>query len=119
MDVTDKLEDFIRNSRIKDGFCLIFAPHATAAIILNENEHGLLEDFKNKIKELFPKNENYKHNMIDSNAQAHLASGFINSGRILPIKNNNLVRGIWQNILFLEFDGPRISRKVNIYVFGD
>lgn len=69
IDITDKVEKIVRESGVKNGFCIIFVPHATASIIINEHESGLLNDIINKLKELYPPNEEYQHNRIDDNAQ--------------------------------------------------
>ncbi len=116
IDITREVEEIVRESKIKNGSCLVFIPHATAGVILNENEKGLREDYLNWLKEFFPKKD-WKHNKIDDNAEAHLMSAFIGQSVLIPINNNELVRGTWQNILFLEFDGPRNTRKVFIKIF--
>ena len=70
------------------------------------------------MKEVFKPDGDWQHNIIDSNAHAHLASGFIGQTRILPIRDGQLVRGTWQNILLLELDGPR-HRRVVVEVMGE
>ncbi len=115
IDITKKIEEIVRKSKIEDGCCHIFLPHATAGIILNENEKGLMEDYVKWLKEFFPKKE-WKHNLIDNNAEAHLMSAFIGQSILIPIKKNKLVRGTWQDILFIEFDGPRSTRKVFVQI---
>jgi secondary thiamine-phosphate synthase enzyme len=119
IDVTNKVEGVVKKSKIRNGICTIFVPHATAAIILNENESGLVEDFVRKIEKEFPAGAGYKHNRIDDNADSHLASGFIGQSRTIPIKAGRLLCGTWQQIFFLELDGPRSSRKVVVTVVGD
>jgi secondary thiamine-phosphate synthase enzyme len=97
--------------------CIIHASHATAAVMLNENEPGLIHDIEKKTKELFA--GNYQHDRIDDNAAAHIASAFLGANKTLPIRDGKLQRGTWQNILFLELDGPRPGRRVLIEVIGD
>ena len=111
IDITDKIENIVENSGIKKGICQIFAPHATASIILQENEQGLKKDIIKTIKKLFY-GKNYEHDIIDDNAASHLASGFLGQSKILPIENSKLIRGTWQRILFIELDGPRNYREV-------
>ncbi len=118
IDITRELEDFVSKSGIKNGFCLVHVPHATAALILNENEEGLIEDIKRKITEEFPIKANWMHDRIDDNAYAHLASSFIGTTRIFPIIEGNLIRGTWQNLLFIELDGPRSNREVVFQMLG-
>ncbi len=118
VDITDRVEREASNSKIKDGICLVYAPHATAAIVVNEHESGLLQDILSKVRELFPEGAGYRHDLIDDNAHAHLASALISSARIFPLKGGRLIRGTWQNIMLLEMDGPR-SRRIIVEVLGE
>lgn len=110
IDITAKVERVVSESGVKEGSCLVFVPHATAAVILNEYEPNLEEDFLAFFEKAFPK-WNWAHNKIDDNAEAHLASAMLGQGKTMPISGGRLVRGTWQNILLCEFDGPR-ERKV-------
>jgi len=118
IDMTREVEDFVESSGIREGVCILSVPHATASIIINENERGLIEDIKAHVEELFPQGKNYRHNLIDNNASAHIASSFLGSSRIIPISNGKLRRGTWQNIMFLELDGPREKREVIAVAMG-
>jgi len=118
IDITEKVESIVEKSKIKNGICQIFLPHATSAIILEENEEGLISDIENYIKKNFPSNADYEHNKVDDNADSHLASGFIGQSRSYPIKNGEILRGTWQRPLLLELDGPR-RRKVFITIIGE
>lgn len=93
-----------------DGLLLAFTPHATAALILNEAESGLMSDFEKWVGENFK--GSWRHDGIDDNASSHLASGMLGQSVLLPVKNGVLVRGTWQNLLFIELDGPRSQRRV-------
>jgi len=119
IDITDRVEKVVKKSGLKDGICQILVPHATAGIILEENESGLIRDIEKKIEDMFPKGKGYEHDRIDDNASSHLASGFIGQSRILPIKDGRIVRGTWQRPLLLELDGPRSRRRVFITVIGE
>ncbi|MEM2822431.1 MAG: secondary thiamine-phosphate synthase enzyme YjbQ [Candidatus Pacearchaeota archaeon] len=119
VDITQAIEKIIKEAKIEKGIVIINALHSTSCLILNENEQGLLNDIKNKIEEFFYKGqEKYAHNKIDDNAAAHLASSFIGQSRIYPIKDGELVRGAWQNCLFVELDGPR-TRKIFVTIVGE
>jgi len=115
IDITHKVEEIVKNSGVDEGICVIHAPHATAAIILNENENGLLSDIRNYIFDEFFSRK-YEHNRIDNNGAAHLASVVLGSTKVIPINNGKLLRGTWQNILFVELDGPRSLRKVIVWI---
>lgn len=119
IDVTNKVEEAVKRSRIKSGICLIFLPHATAALILNEAESGLMRDIEAKIKEGFPRGAGYEHDRIDDNADSHLASAFIGQSKVYPVKDGALLRGTWQRPMVLELDGPRNRRHVVVTVIGE
>lgn len=112
IDITDKIEETIRKSKIKDGLCLVFVPHSTAAIVLTENESGLLNDWLKFLKKLVA-GFDFEHNRIDNNADSHILSGLLEQGKSLIIKGGKLVRGTWQQIFLVELDGPR-KRKIVI-----
>jgi len=117
VNITSQVEEKVAQSGVEKGICLIFLPHATAALWVNEDETGLKEDFLRMIKNLFPEGE-YKHNLIDNNAQAHLGSGFLGQSQVFPVENGRLIRGTWQNIFLVELDGPRAQRRVLVEVIG-
>jgi len=118
IDITGKVERLVKASKIKSGLCIVFVPHATAAVIMNENESGLVKDMEDYIKKNFPVGAGYAHDKIDDNADAHVASAFIGQSRMLPIKDGTIVRGTWQNIFVVELYGPRNSRRVVVSVVG-
>ena len=119
VDITSYVEEAVRKSGIKNGICLVFAPHATAAIIANEKEPGLMNDIITFLKELVKPERDWKHNIIDDNAHAHIGSAIIGSERVFPVVNGELVRGTWQNIFLVEMDGPRSARNILIVVVGE
>ena len=116
IDITDLVGESVRKSKIQDGICLVFAPHATAGIIINEFEPNIKQDFETVFDKLFPA-ASYRHNSIDDNAQAHLKSGIVGSGRTVPVDGGSLLLGTWQRILLCEFDGPR-ERRIVVKVVG-
>lgn len=118
IDITRNVEEIMRKSGIRNGLCLIHAVHSTVAIIVNENESGLTKDVVKKIQQDFPKGAGWLHDMVDDNADAHLASSFISPSRIFPVRDGRLVRGTWQNMFLLELDGPR-TRRVSVEVMGE
>jgi secondary thiamine-phosphate synthase enzyme len=106
VDITDRVEKLLEGS----GVALIFTPHTTASIILNEAEEGLLDDILELMEKIAPRNSNYRHNRIDSNADAHLKASILGNSVLVPFENGKLKLGTWQRILFIEFDGPRNRR---------
>jgi secondary thiamine-phosphate synthase enzyme len=119
VDLTETVEEIVSESQVAKGLCLVHASHATAAIICNEHESGLIHDILRKVKEIFPPGAGYMHDRIDDNASSHIASAFIGASRTFPVEDGQLVRGTWQNIFLLELDGPRSRRTINVHVMGD
>lgn len=119
IDLTESIEKLVSESKIEKGLCLVHASHATAAIICNENEGGLVQDILGKVREIFPPGAGYLHDRIDDNASSHIASALIGASRTFPVDNGRLIRGTWQNIFLLELDGPRSRRMVNVHVVGE
>ena len=119
IDITHEVEKIVEKSKVKNGICQIFLPHATAGIVLEEAESGLIRDIEEDVKKRFPKRAGYEHDRIDDNANSHLASGFIGQSRMLPVKDGRIVRGTWQKPLILELDGPRSMRRVFITIIGE
>lgn len=112
VDITDIVEDAL-TGKLKEGICIVHAPHATAGIIINEYEPNLERDFLKFFAQFVPKG-NYEHNRIDDNAEAHMLSAFFGSGKTVPIVDGKLALGTWQRILLCEFDGPRRRRIIVI-----
>ena len=115
VDITSRVEEIVSQAKINQGQCLIFVTHSTAAVLITENETGLLNDWEDFIANL-PAGQTWAHNQIDNNAEAHLISGLIGQGKILPVKNGKLQRGTWQQIFLVELDGPRNQRQVTVSI---
>lgn len=116
INITSKIEAWLRQMKVKDGVVLIFSPHATTGIILNEDEAGLKRDILALTKTfdlLGMQIGGFAHNRVDQNATAHLGSVLFGNQVFLAINNGRLQRGQWQEILFIELDGPR-ERNLNI-----
>lgn len=114
VNITEKVEEIVEKSGVKEGIVLVFAPHSTAGILLTEDEEGLKKDWLAVFKKL-TLGMDFFHNKIDNNADSHLLSGLIGQGKTLPIKEGKLIRGTWQEIFLAEFDGPR-ERKVVVEI---
>jgi secondary thiamine-phosphate synthase enzyme len=119
IDITGAVTDFVDESEVTNGICVISVPHATAAIIANEHERGLIRDILAKIEELFPQSGKYAHNAIDDNADSHVAAAFLGHSKTFTIAKGRLTRGTWQNIFLVELDGPRSRREVHLQIIGD
>ncbi len=105
IDITKDIEKII-SSHNHGRMCFVYVPHTTAALTINEAETGLMRDIEKICSILLPE-INYEHNLIDNNAKAHILSSFFKPSLLVPLKNNRLLLGTWQRILFIELDGPR------------
>ncbi len=118
INITDEVEKVLREANVNNGLCVIYTPHTTTAIIVNEDEYGLKQDIIGIIKEFFKPGGDWHHNRVDMNAHAHLGAIFLGSARVIPVANGKLGLGIWQNIFLVEMDGPR-RRNVDIIIIGN
>jgi secondary thiamine-phosphate synthase enzyme len=106
IDITPDVEKIVAKSGIKNGICIVYVPHTTAAVTINENaDPSVKVDILNYLNKIVPWNGNYTH--LEGNAAAHIKSAVIGSSRTIIINNGRLVLGTWQGIYFCEFDGPR------------
>ncbi len=114
IDITDSVLNFVKESVIKDGILVIYIPHTTAGLTINENaDPSVIEDILNKTSELVPRSFNYKH--LEGNADSHIKSSIFGVSHQLLIEDGKVLLGTWQGIFFLEFDGPR-ERKVYLKI---
>ena len=117
IDITSKIEKLVRDSKIGQGICLVFCPHTTAGLTINENaDPSVRKDIINHLEEIVPKGKNYSH--LEGNADSHIKSSLMGSSLNIIVEDNKLVLGTWQGIYFCEFDGPR-HRKVYIKVIKE
>lgn len=116
IDITSKINDLID---INEGIISIFSKHSTTAIVVNENESGLLDDFEFMLNNLISEKFSYNHDLIDDNARSHLKSFLLSSSESLPVKNGKLDLGVWQSVFFVELDGPRSKRTITLTMVGD
>ena len=110
VDVTSAVEDSLKGEK-GEGLAFVFTPHCTCGLFVNEFEPNIAADYE----ELFGllEERNWRHNEIDDNASAHLASAVAGSSVLLPVRNGRLELGTWQRVILMEFDGPR-QRKLFI-----
>jgi secondary thiamine-phosphate synthase enzyme len=117
IDISSKISEILDASGLKQGIINIFTRHSTSAVVINENEPRLINDFENFLKEIISENKSYGHNAIDNNADSHLKSFLLGTGQSVPFENYKMDLGTWQSIFFVELDGPR-NRKVKITIIG-
>jgi secondary thiamine-phosphate synthase enzyme len=117
IDITSSVQSYIHEKKIQSGVCMVFTPHTTAAITINENaDPEVPRDIISALEKSVPYSANYRH--TEGNSAAHVKSSLVGVSELLIIENGKLVLGTWQSIFFCEFDGPR-SRKIIIKVIGE
>ncbi len=116
VDLSDKIQEEVTDSKIKNGVVHVFAPHATGILVLTENDYALLNDIKKFLEKLVPKDEEYDH---PSNAHSHLRSMLLSPDKTLPVIDGKVVFGTWQSLLFVETDVYPRERTLIIQVLGD
>jgi secondary thiamine-phosphate synthase enzyme len=113
-DITSQVKKIVASSGTENGMCLVYCPHTTAGITINEAaDPSVQEDILKELNKVIPFSDGYSHR--EGNSAAHIKSSLVGCSETVPIHNGKLVLGTWQGIYFCEFDGPR-SRSVYIRV---
>jgi len=121
INITEKVEDALDESGIKEGLCLINAMHITASVFINDNERGLHEDYKRWLEELAPHEpiSQYLHNRTgEDNGDAHLKRQIMGREVVVAITDGRLDFGPWEQIFYGEFDGRR-RKRVLVKIIGE
>jgi secondary thiamine-phosphate synthase enzyme len=117
VDITSEVEAVIKSTGCKSGAAILYVPHTTAAITINENnDPSVAADIGSALSRLIPAGNQYSH--TEGNADAHIKAAIIGSSKTVFFENAKIVFGSWQGIFFCEFDGPR-TRKVFIKTIED
>jgi secondary thiamine-phosphate synthase enzyme len=118
IDISAEVEKAIRESGVKNGICTVYVPHATAAVIINENyDPNICDDFSEALSKLVPRGK-WRHDDIDGNADAHIKAAICGPSETVPIRDGKLQLGTWQSIMLADFDGPR-QRRLIVQIIGD
>ena len=114
IDITSKVAGVVAGSKIKEGVAVVYVPHTTAGITINENaDPSVKRDILMELNKIIPFNDNYSH--AEGNSAAHIKASLIGSSLTVIITGGRLLLGTWQGIYFCEFDGPR-RRKVFVKI---
>ena len=106
LDVTDAVRGAVRAAGVEEGVCLVFAPHTTCAVTVNEGwDPDVQADALRLVRELIPKEAEFAHS--EGNSDAHIKSMFVGASALLPVAGGELRLGRWQAVFLCEFDGPR------------
>jgi len=116
IDITSEVADAIRESGVREGLCVVYTPHTTAGITINENaDPDVVWDLTMGLARIAPCDGGYRH--CEGNSDAHLKSSLVGCSQQILVDGGAPVLGTWQGVYFCEFDGPR-RRKVHIQVIG-
>jgi secondary thiamine-phosphate synthase enzyme len=114
IDITSNINQLIQKSGTEQGLCMVYVPHTTAAVTINESaDPSVKSDILMVLNRIIPWQANYRH--LEGNSPAHIKSTLVGSSELIAIENRRLILGTWQGIFFCEFDGPR-TRKVDVRI---
>ncbi len=112
LDVTQQVAEVVRESQLREGLCSVFVTHATAAVVINENDDpNVCVDVLDALDKLIPQGV-WRHDRVDHNGAAHIKATILGPGETIPVREGRLLLGTWQAIMVVELDGPRERRVV-------
>jgi len=119
--ITENVENLLKETNLNDGIVLLFAVGATGAITTIEYEDGLLNDFRKVLARIAPKDIDYEHGRQrnDDNGRSHVKASLLKPDITIPFKDKNLIIGTWQQIVFVELDTRPRERKVVVQIIGE
>ncbi len=123
INITDRVNEIVKKSGIRDGLVHLQSLHTTASVFLNEWQDALLHDVRNYLESVVSRDEYFRHNDPNfsdcerKNADSHMRGMLMGQTLSIQVRNASLLLGTWQNIIFAEFDGPR-SRSMSVQVMG-
>jgi secondary thiamine-phosphate synthase enzyme len=114
VDITTEVQQAVRKSGVERGLCMLYVPHTTAAVTINESADPTVKsDMLKVLNQVIPWDADYRH--LEGNSAAHIKTTLVGSSEWIAIENQRLVLGTWQGVFFCEFDGPR-SRKLHVRI---
>ena len=112
IDITSEIQGLVRSSGLDEGFCMLYVPHTTAAVTINESaDPSVKTDILMILNKIVPWEAGYRH--LEGNSPAHIKTTIVGASELILIEKGNLMLGTWQGIFFCEFDGPR-TRKLHV-----
>ncbi len=116
IDVTAQVQQTLQEAGVQEGICMIFVPHTTAAVTINESaDPSVCADIITALDRMAPWKANYRH--AEGNSAAHVKASLVGASELVQVEKGRLVLGTWQGIFFCEFDGPR-TRKMDISIIA-
>ncbi len=118
IDITDKVSQIIKSSKVKEGICLVSSAGSTCGITAIEYEEGLIADLKRILEKIVPMNKDYEHckKWGDCNGYAHIRSALLKPFLVVPVEGGKLALGTWQQIIFLDFDNRPRNREIMVKI---
>ncbi len=117
INVTRSVQEAVRKTGVENGICIIFIPHTTAGVTINENaDPSVVQDIIMELNKVVPFKDPYHH--MEGNSPAHIKGSLVGCSQIVFVQSGKLALGTWQGIFFCEFDGPR-NREVYVKVIPD
>ncbi len=117
IDITNDIRSFVKAENFKNGICMLYVPHTTAGITINEAaDPAVRRDILMVLNEMVPWQADYRH--MEGNSPAHVKSSLMGASEVIAVENSQLVLGTWQGIFYCDFDGPR-TRKLHIKLIPD
>ncbi len=112
IDITSNIQKMVMSAGIGEGLCMLYVPHTTAAVTINESaDPSVKDDILMILNKTIPWEAGYRH--LEGNSPAHIKSTIVGSSELIAVEKDRLVLGTWQGIFFCEFDGPR-TRKLHV-----
>jgi len=122
IDITARVRDCFAAHPVRQGHLILHCPHTTAYVALNEREAMLQQDMLDYLTGLVPRGQGYRHDRAPldgrENAHSHLIGLFMNASETIPVQDGELLLGQWQSVFFVELDGPRERRHLNLQIAG-
>lgn len=116
IDITSEIKQVVRKSGVMNGLCVVFVPHTTAAVTINENsDPNVVRDMLMELDKIVPYQDGYKH--MEGNSSAHIKASMMGNSQTIIIEDGRLILGVWQGIYLMEFDGSR-QRKVHVKIIA-
>ena len=107
VDITAQVAEVVRQAGVRTGLCMVYVPHATAAVVINENaDPNVCQDILDALGRMVPEGA-WRHDRVDNNAAAHIKATILGPSETVPIRDGSLQLGTWQSLMLVEFDGPR------------
>jgi secondary thiamine-phosphate synthase enzyme len=112
VDITSELAAIVSKAAMAEGLCHVYVAHATAAIVINENDDpNVCVDLLDALDRLIPAGI-WRHDRVDGNAASHIQAAILGPGETIPVRNGELLLGRWQAVMLAELDGPRERRII-------